>query len=107
VAQSIKTGRGTYHLKSAAPPEYGGDTWTLTIALERADGIEKIALRCRVPAPAENDGGESFALEKLFRHIALRIERDFEHLREEALKSIRTDRRLFEVAFDAIDHGTL
>ncbi len=107
MAQSIKSGRGTYHLIFAAPPEHVGDTWTLTIALERTDGIEKIAMRCRVPAPAENDSGESAALEKLLQHIASRIERDFEHLREEALKSIRTDRRLFEVAFDAIDHGTL
>jgi hypothetical protein len=107
VAQSIKSGRGTYQLKSAAAPERAAGTWTLTIALERADGIEKIAMRCRVAAPAENQGGESAAVEKLLQHIAPRIERDFEHLREEALKSIRAERRLFEVALDAIDRGAL
>jgi hypothetical protein len=100
VAQSIKSGRGTYHLKSAGAPERVGDSWLLTIALERADGIEKIALRCRVPGPPENDGGETAAVEKLLQHIAPRVERDFEHLREEALKSIRTERRLFEFAFE-------
>jgi hypothetical protein len=107
VAQSIKSGRGTYHLKSAAPLERAGDTWTLTIALDRADGIERIAIRCCVPAPAYDERGEAAAVERLLQHIAPRIERDFEHLREEALKSIRTDHRLFEVTFDVIDRGTL
>jgi hypothetical protein len=100
VAQSIKTARGIYQLKSAAAPERVDGSWVLTLALERTDGIEKIALRCRVPAPTQSDDGESAAVEKLTEHIAARIERDFEHLREEALKSIRADRRLFQVVYE-------
>jgi hypothetical protein len=100
VAPSIKTARGTYRLNSAAPPERAGDSLVLTLALERTDGIEKIALRCRMPGPAEDLGGESMAVEKLLQRVAPLIERDFEHLREEALKSIRGERRLFQVVFE-------
>jgi hypothetical protein len=100
VAPSIKSGRGIYHLTSAAPPEHLGDAWMLTLSLERADGIEKFALRCRVPAPSENAAGESAVIANLLQLIAPRIERDFEHLREEALKSIRTERRMHEAVFE-------
>jgi hypothetical protein len=100
LAQSIKSGRGIYHLKSAAAPERADNSWTLTIALERADGIEKIVLRCRVPVPPRTNASETAAVADLLDRIAPAIERDFEHLREETLKSIRTEHRLFEFALE-------
>lgn len=101
MAPTIKSGRGIYHLKSAAAPEQSGSEWVLTVALDRADGIERVAMRCRVAAPSADSGGEHTAIAAVLARIAPMIERDFEHLREEALKSIRVERRLFEVAFDA------
>jgi hypothetical protein len=93
----LRTGRGIYRLAAAAPSEDAPDAVTLTLALERADGIERVVFRCHI-ARALLDAAQA---DDLMARLAPWIERDFEQIREAALKSIRTERRLFELAFDA------
>jgi hypothetical protein len=93
----LRTGRGVYRLSAAAPVEHRGDALVLTLTLERADGIERIGFHCRVSATAE----ESTPAEQLIAQLAPLIEREFEQIREAALKTIRTERRLLETAFDS------
>src|ERR1700682_4316596 len=100
----IDTGRGIYELKSAAPVERSSDSIVLTLRLERADGIEKVALRCKIATsilqPDELDDLDQLPdklREKLIERLAPWIRREFEMTREAALKSIRTERRLIEV----------
>ena len=100
----IETGRGIYEFKSAAPVERSDDSIVLTVSLERADGIEKVALRCKIATaflpPDELDDLDQLP-DKLIERLASWIRREFEMTREAALKSIRTERRLFEINFDA------
>ena len=74
----------------------------LTISLDRADGIEKVALRCRIAnaLPSSSDSPE-----KLIERITPWLEREFEQTREAALKSIRTERKLLEISFDQSNPG--
>jgi hypothetical protein len=102
VVVEIRSGRGSYRLTAMAALETDDAASTLTLTLERADGIERIALRCRVarelidlPPPGD----------QLVVQIAPWIERNFEQVREAALKSIRAERRLFELAFDRGNPG--
>ena len=74
----------------------------LTISLDRADGIEKVALRCRI---ANALPGSSSSPEKLIERITPWLEREFEPTREAALKSIRTERKLLEISFDQSNPG--
>jgi len=74
----------------------------LTISLERADGIEKVALRCRI---ANALPGSSDSPEQLIERITPWLEREFEQTREAALKSIRTERKLLEISFDESNPG--
>jgi len=74
----------------------------LTLSLERADGIEKVALRFCI---ATNLIGAVDSTEKLIERIAPWLEREFEQTREAALKSIRTERKLLEISFDATHPG--
>ncbi len=74
----------------------------LTISLDRADGIEKVALRCRI---ANALVGSSDSPEKLIERIKPWLEREFEQTREAALKSIRTERKLLEISFDQSNPG--
>ncbi len=74
----------------------------LTLALERADGVERVVLRCRIAAafiPNETDATELLARLKPW------FEREFEQTREAALKSIRSERRLHEIVFDRAHPG--
>ncbi len=99
---TLKTARGIYAIASARPLERSGDSAVLTLSLERADGIEKVALRCRI-ATALISADDS--PEKLIERIAPWLEREFEQTREAALKSIRTERKLLEISFDAAHPG--
>ena len=74
----------------------------LTLSLERADGIEKVALRCRIASTLIDSTATP---ENLIDRIAPWIEREFEQTREAALKSIRTERKLHEISFDATHPG--
>ena len=98
----LNTGRGIYALVNARPVERTADAVVLTLSLERADGIEKVALRCRI-ATALID--TTCPPEKLIERIKPWLEREFEQTREAALKSIRTERKLLEISFDAEHPG--
>jgi hypothetical protein len=98
----LKTGRGIYAIASAGPLERTADWVVLTLSLERADGIEKVALRFRIATSLIGDGDSP---EKLIERITPWLEREFEQTREAALKSIRTERKLLEISFDASHRG--
>ena len=98
---SIKTGRGIYNLKIAAPEQPEGDSIVYTLALERIDGIERVGFRCRIAG--ELMKGET--VEAVVSHLAPWLEREFEMTRENALKTIRSERRMFEISFDASNRG--
>ena len=97
----LKTPRGAYRLTLASAPEAVADATLLTLAVEHRDGIEKVAFRCRI----DNALALSKQPEELVERLAPWIEREFEMTRESALKSIRSERRLFEVVFDASHRG--
>ena len=98
---AINTARGIYSIVNARPPERDASSIVLTLSLERADGIEKVALRVRI----SNALASSHSPEQLIERLAPRLEREFEQTREAALKSIRTERRLLELTFDASSPG--
>jgi hypothetical protein len=109
---TLKTGRGIYAIASTAPIERAAGSVVLTLGLERADGIEKVALRCRIATElirtAESNSPEnadSDSPEYLIERIAPWLEREFEQTREAALKSIRAERRLLEIFFDPTNPG--
>jgi hypothetical protein len=99
---SIKSARGIYTIENAGPVERDADSIVLTLSLERADGIEKVALRCRIATALPSFSDTS---EKLLERLASWLEREFEQTREAALKSIRTERKLLEIVFDAPHPG--
>jgi len=102
VAVSIKTGRGNYLLNLAAPAERDSDGVLLTLVLERADGIERVAFRCRIASELiDQDADRDIILERLGPWI----EREFEMTRENALKTIRSERKMLELSFDESNRG--
>jgi hypothetical protein len=102
VPTTLKTARGIYAIANARPIERADDSLVLTLSLERADGIEKVALRCRI---ATSLIGAADSPEQLIERIAPWLEREFEQTREAALKSIRTEHKLLEISFDAAHPG--
>jgi len=98
----LNTARGIYSIASARPLERIADSVVLTLSLERADGIEKVAVRFRI---ATSLIGDADSPEKLIERIAPWLEREFEQTREAALKSIRTERKLLEISFDGTHRG--
>ena len=99
---ALKTSRGIYTIASVGALERTADSVVLTLSLERADGIEKVALRFRI---ATSLIGAADSPEKLIERIAPWMEHEFEQTREAALKSIRTERKLLEISFDAANRG--
>ena len=96
MAVEIKTGRGPYRVIEAAPAATDGGSTVLTLALERADGIERVVFRCRLnAAPASSVGSDA-----LIAKLQADLEREFETIREAALKSIRSEHKLHEITFD-------
>ena len=85
----------------AAAPETLPDATLLTVSIERLDGIEKVALQCRVSSSVVG----SLNPDEILRRLASWIERDFEMTRENALKSIRSERKLLVISFDASNRG--
>ena len=102
MAVQIRTGRGNYTLSLAGAAEKAAGWVIFTLSLERADGIERVVFRCRV-AEALLTAGE--APDTLPERIASWVEREFEQTREAALKSIRSERKLYEVVFDGDHRG--
>ncbi len=103
MAVQIRTGRGNYTLSLAGAAEKAAGWVIFTLSLEHADGIERVAFRCRVAeallAPGEPAAGA------IPERIVSWVEREFEQTREAALKSIRSERKLFEVVFDRDHRG--
>ena len=97
----LNTARGVYTITNARPVERNADAVVLTLSLERADGIEKVALRCRI----SNNLFASGSSEELIERLTPWLEREFEQTREAALKSIRTERKLHEISFDETNRG--
>ena len=96
MAVEIKTGRGLYRIAEAAPAEIDSGAAVLTLALERADGIERVVFRCRF----EPGAMDAEAPDDLITKLKPRVEREFEIIREAALKSIRSERKLHEIVFN-------
>jgi hypothetical protein len=102
LAITIRTGRGAYELKLAAPTERAIDAVILTVTLDRSDGIERVALKCRIARELlEGDPSD----DALVARLVPWLEREFEITREAALKTIRSERRLHEIQFDASSRG--
>jgi hypothetical protein len=99
LASSIRTGRGVYLLELVGDVEMAADAVTLPLKLEHQGGIERIVFRCRI-ARGLVDGQLAEQPAVFVERLAPWIEREFEQVREQALKSIRSDQRLFELGID-------
>jgi len=104
VPVSINTGRGRYFLKIAAPDRRTDEGLVLTLVLERDDGIERVAFQCRIAADLLDPAANT---EAVLVRLAPWLEREFEMTRENALKAIRSERRMMELAFDSGNRGPL
>ena len=102
MAVEILTGRGVYRLTAAAPLEYINSSVVLTLAMERADGIERVVTRWRI---AQELAGELLEADQIIERLKGWIAREFETTREAALKAIRSERRLHEITFDQANRG--
>jgi hypothetical protein len=98
----IVTGRGAYRLTAATPLEYPEADVLLTLAMERADGIERIVVKYRI---AKELLSEPPATEVIIEQLKAWVAREFEMTREMALKAIRSERRLHEIIFDQGNRG--
>lgn len=100
----LNTSRGRYRLKLAAPPRNIGDEVVLTLAYERADGLERVGFLCAVAnelSSADELRDSGIFLER----VAPWFEREFEQTREAALKSIRSERQPLTLRFDRAHPG--
>jgi hypothetical protein len=95
----LKTSRGNYRLTLAEEAERASGQIFLTLAMEHAGGLEKFAFRCRVAQALLQKIGISEA-SAICSRLSGWLERDFEAVREAALKSIRAERRLAEFNLD-------
>jgi hypothetical protein len=94
----INTARGVYLLRLGSELEETRETVAFTIVLERADGIEQVALRCLIPAGQLSDD-ERVNPEKIEARLETWMQSGFEQIREAALRTIRSERRLWEARF--------
>jgi hypothetical protein len=91
----IITGRGVYRLSATAPLERKADgSFVLTLTMERTDGIERLATKCRIVGTPLHEEQQTDAI---LQQVKPWIARDFEHTREAALRAIRSERRLHEI----------
>jgi hypothetical protein len=96
MATEIRTSRGIYRIGAAAPIEQDATGIVVTAGLERADGIERVVARFRVDRQLD----PPTAVDAILARLGPWIEKEFEATREAALKSIRTERKLWEIVFD-------
>jgi hypothetical protein len=101
LALEISTARGSYRIIEAAPAEVAAGAIVLTLAFERADGIERVVFRCRIDRAL---AGASTPTDLITR-MRPWLEREFEMTREAALKLIRVERKLHEIVFDHAHRG--
>jgi hypothetical protein len=102
MAVEIVTGRGIYRLAAAAPLECTDANIRLTLAIERADGIERVVTKWRI---ARELVPEPPTTEAIIERLKGWLAREFETTREAALKAIRSERRLHEITFDQANRG--
>ena len=104
MTRPIRTGRGVYLLDLVGEVEEAADAVILPLKLEHQGGIKRMVFRCRI-ARALLDGrlGEQPAV--FVEWLSPWIEREFEQVREQAIKSIRSDNRLFELSLDQDRRG--
>ena len=103
----ITTGRGRYRLALAGPPKVvrnAGEGLTLALHFERDDGMERVGLLCTIAAEIAGTVDTS-DIDALLTLIAPWFEREFEQMREAALKSLRTEGRPYMVRFEAKSPG--
>lgn len=104
MANRLQTGRGVYILDLVGEAELIADAVILPLKLEHQGGMERVVFRCRIAkALLGFDAAERPAL--LVDRLVPWIAPEFEQVREAALKSIRTGKKLFELAFDQSKRG--
>jgi len=100
---SLNTSRGQYSFVAQSGLERIGNDITLTLSLSQQAGLERVSFRCFIGAellsPAQTE------LDYILSRLQPWIERNFEQLRESALKSIRSERRLFDQHFSHSERG--
>src|SRR5271155_5189284 len=96
----LNTARGTYRLTVAEQSVPADGSWILTLAAEHQGGLEKFAFRCRIAQPLLQGTSAVADSSAACARLAGWLERQFEQVREAALKSIRSARRLAEFEFD-------
>jgi hypothetical protein len=101
VTFELTTARGKYRMALAREPENLPAATLLTLSLERLDGIEKVAFQCHIDTALV----AGLKTDEIVARLARWIERDFEMTRENALKSIRSERKLLMIAFEASNRG--
>jgi hypothetical protein len=94
----INTARGVYNLRLGSELEPEGEAVGVTLVLERADGIERVSMRCVIPVTqvSQEDSADPGKIEARLEEW---LTPAFEQIRETALKSIRSERRLWEARF--------
>ncbi|MBV8774926.1 MAG: hypothetical protein JO166_21720 [Deltaproteobacteria bacterium] len=102
MAAEITTGRGVYRLLAVGPLEYTEADVLLTLAMERADGIERMLAKCRITRSLLQRLDPT---EVIVEQLKGWIGGEFETIREASLKSIRSERRLHEIVFDQANRG--
>ncbi len=100
----LETSRGPYLLDLAGEAEVEPDSVLLTLKLEHLGGMERVGFRCRI-ARALVGAAPGLDAGALRERLAPWVAHEFEQLREQALKSIRSDGRLFELSFDEERRG--
>jgi hypothetical protein len=95
----LKTSRGSYRLSLVEQSGPACGPWVLTLSMEHAGGLEKFAFRCQLTRALIQKAGINQPSAACAR-LAGWLERDFETVREAALKSIRSERRLAEFSPD-------
>lgn len=103
----FNTARGRYRLALAAPPRNADDEALLTLAYERADGLERVGFLCEIANELAGaaGAGDWRNPDAMLERLGPWFEREFEQTREAALKSIRTERRPLVVRFDRAHPG--
>ncbi len=100
----FNTARGTYRLTVAEQSTSADGSWILSLAAEHQGGLEKFAFRCRI-ANALLKRVPPRDSTALCVRLASWLEGHFEQVREAALKSIWSERRLAEFEFDETRPG--
>lgn len=100
----LNTARGTYRLTVSEESAHTDGSLALTMAAEHQGGLEKFAFRCQVASAlvASMPATDSSAA---CARLGVWLQAQFEQIREAALKSIRSERRLAEFQFDQAHPG--